>query len=159
MNRGEKIYLKEMTYDMFHMFFKEYINDKDLYLDKNDFNDYIYSEERVNQYIQKQIDKNRIVLAIMYDDLIVGEIKIYDIIDNVSATLGITIINDSYKGLGIGTKAELLAIDYVFYTLNIPVLYADSIITNTRSQHVLEKVGFTCIGQDETKKYYKIEKR
>ena len=153
------IYLKEMTYEMYHMFFIEYVNDMDLYLDEKDFHEYVYTKERVDQYIQKQIEKKRIVLAIMYDDIIVGEIKIYDIKDNVSATLGITMINDSYKGLGIGTKAELLAIDYVFYTLNIPVLYADSIITNTRSQHVLEKVGFKCIGQDEIKKYYKIEKR
>lgn len=153
------IYLKEMTYEMYHMFFKRYVNDKDLYLDKKDFYEYVYTKERVNQYIQKQIDKKRIVLAIMYDDNIVGEIKISDIKENESCSFGITMINDAYKGKGIGTQAELLLVDYVFNILDIPVLYADAIITNVRSQHVLEKVGFNCIGEDEIKKYYKIEKR
>ena len=156
---SEQVYLKEMEYDMYHLFFKQYTNDLSLYLDKNDFAEYEYSKERVDQYILKQKDKKRIVLAIMYNDTIVGEIKISDIKDKESASFGITMINDAYKGKGIGTKAELLLIDYVFNTLYIPVLYADAIITNVRSQHVLEKVGFVCTHTDDIKKYYKIEKR
>ena len=34
---------------------------------------------------------------------------------------------------------------------------ADTIRKNTRSQHVLEKVGFRFVGEDETFKYYRIE--
>ena len=48
------IYLKEMTYEMYHMFFIEYVNDMDLYLDEKDFHEYVYTKERVDQYIQKQ---------------------------------------------------------------------------------------------------------
>lgn len=33
----------------------------------------------------------------------------------------------------------------------------DTIRKNTRSQHVLEKVGFHFVGEDETFKYYRIE--
>lgn len=85
--------------------------------------------------------------------------KLYNIEPHTSATLGITMKNKKYKDRGFGTQAELLAIDYVFHQLDIPVLYADSILTNTRSQHVLEKVGFQLICQDEERKHYKIVRR
>lgn len=64
--------------------------------------------------------------------------------------------NKNYKDRGFGTRAEQLAIEYVFYELDIPMLYADSVLTNTRSQHVLEKVGFRFIYEDEQRKHYKI---
>ncbi len=47
---------------------------------------------------------------------------------------------------------------YVFNELDIPTLFADTIKTNTRSQHVLEKVGFTFIREDENFKYYRIDR-
>ena len=47
---------------------------------------------------------------------------------------------------------------YAFYELDIPTLYADSIRPNTRSQHVLEKIGFTMTGEDEQFKYYRIDR-
>ena len=42
--------------------------------------------------------------------------------------------------------------------LDIPTLFADTIQTNTRSQHVLEKIGFTLIRDDEDFKYYRIDR-
>ena len=47
---------------------------------------------------------------------------------------------------------------YVFEELDIPVLYADALITNTRSQHVLEKVGFRLIREEGNFRYYSIER-
>lgn len=35
---------------------------------------------------------------------------------------------------------------------------ADAIMKNTRSQHVLEKVGFHLVGEDGAFKYYRIER-
>lgn len=150
------IYLKPMSYEMYHKFFKEYENDMDLYLDKKDYYTYRYDKENVDRYIQKQVDLKRIPFAIMYGDEIVGELKLYNIETHTSAALGITMKNKEYKDRGFGTQAEKMAIDYVFHELDIPVLYADSILTNTRSQHVLEKVGFQLINQDEKRKHYKI---
>ena len=152
------IKLIPMTKEMYHTFFKEFENDIDIYLSKNDYCEYRYSEENVNKYIQKQKSLNRICLAIIFDNEIVGEIKIYDIQPYKSAVLGIALKNSKYKDRGIGTQAELLAVDYVFNVLDIPELYADSIITNTRSQHVLEKVGFKLIGESNDRKHYKIMK-
>ena len=148
--------LKPMTAEMYHAFFREYQNDPDLYLDQNDFTEYVYDEKKVNAYIQRQIDRKRLPFAIMLGDEMVGELKIYDIVPGESAWLGITVKNRQYKDRGIGTQAERLAIEYVFCTLDIPVLYADSVRTNTRSQHVLEKVGFQFLYADESRKYYRI---
>ena len=57
-------------------------------------------------------------------------------------TLSIHLQNDTVKGKGYGTRAEQLAIQYAFEVLNMVAVNADTIIKNTRSQHVLEKVGF-----------------
>lgn len=150
------ISLKPMTTEMYHAFFKEYQNDPDLYLNPQDFSEYRYEANKVDAYIQKQIDLKRQPFAILYGDEIIGELKLYNIKANVCATLGITMKQRQFKDRGFGTKAEMLAIKYVFEELDIPVLYADSILTNTRSQHVLEKVGFQFIREDEQRKYYQI---
>ena len=153
---ADTVYLKPMTYEMYHEFFREYQNDPDLYLDKKDYRAYCYSKEIADKYIQRQVDRNRLPFAIMCGDEIVGELKLYDIKSRECATLGIAMKNANYKDRGFGTEAERLAIAYVFHELDIPVLYADSVLTNTRSQHVLEKVGFRLIGEDESRKYYRI---
>ncbi len=154
----QDIYLKLMTNKMYHQYFKEYKNDPDLYLDKAQYTDYVYTQEWVYNYIKKQKNLHRICLAIMLDTQIIGEIKLCDIIKNESATLSICMKNDNYKNKGYGTIAEQLVIDYVFNKLNLKTLYADCIITNTRSQHVLEKGGFKLIKTENNFKYYKLDK-
>ena len=72
--------------------------------------------------------------------------------------MGIVLKNAQYKDRGIGTQAERLAVKYVFDDLGIPTLYADTIKTNARSQHVLEKVGFTLFREDLDFKYYRIDR-
>ena len=153
-----EVYLLPMTPEMYHKYFREYQNDLDLYIDKSTYTPYTYDEEKVNRYIQRQIDLNRKALAIMHDDEIVGEVIIKNIVAHQCATLGLAMKNAQYKDRGFGTKAEQLAIQYVFTELDIPVLYADSILTNTRSQHVLEKVGFQFIKEEGDFKYYRIER-
>ena len=155
---NDEVYLLPMTPEMYHQYFKEYQNDLDLYMDKKSYTPYTYDEEKVNRYIQKQIDLKRKVFAIMLYDEIIGEIIIKNIEEQKSATLGIAMKNTKYKDRGFGTKAEELAIKYVFNELNIPILYADSILSNKRSQHVLEKVGFKFIKEDGDFKYYCIQR-
>ena len=58
-------------------------------------------------------------------------------------------LNDSVKNKGYGTQAEILALKYAFGTIkNEDRVYTDAIHKNTRSQHVLKKVGFVKIGSD-----------
>ena len=159
MNPQDKtISLVPMTRDMYHTFFREYQNARELYPDPQDYVEFVYDPQWVDAYVQRQIDRKRISLAILYGDEIIGEVKLYDIVDGVCATLGIALKNTQWTDRGFGTVAEGLAVNYVFHELGIPTLYADTVLTNTRSQHVLEKVGFQFLYADERKKYYGITK-
>lgn len=155
---NKDVYLLPMTTEMYHEYFKEYQNDLDLYIDKSTYTPYTYTEETVNRYIQRQHDLKRKALAIMFDGEIVGEIVIKNIVEHKCATMGLSMKNAKYKDRGFGTKAEQLATQYVFNELDIPVLYADSILSNTRSQHVLEKVGFKFIKEEGDFRYYRIDR-
>ena len=64
----KEIWLQPMTAEMYHAFFKEYQNDRDLYLDQKDYRPYVYSEDTVNAYIGRQIDRKRMPFAIMCGD-------------------------------------------------------------------------------------------
>ena len=119
---------------------------------------YEYAEEKAAMYVQRQKDLQRIPLAVLYDDEIVGEIVIKNIEPHQCATMSIVLKNAKYKDRGIGTQAERLAVQYVFQDLDIPTLYADTVRTNIRSQHVLEKVGFTLIQEDQDFIYYRIDR-
>ena len=152
------VYLLPMTAEMYHEYFKEYQNDLDLYIDKSAYTPYTYEKNAVNRYIQRQIDLKRKNFAIMFDGEMVGEIVIKNIVEHECATMSIAMKNARYKDRGFGTKAEQLAIQYVFNELDIPILYADAILTNTRSQHVLEKVGFKFIKEEGDFRYYRIER-
>ena len=154
----DRIRLVPMTEEMYRSYFAGYENDPDLYLPGQAYVRYEYSEEKVGRYVRRQRDKNRIPLAIMYDDEIVGEIIIKNIEPHICATMGIALKNPGYKDRGIGTRAERLAVQYAFDVLGVSTLYADTIRSNARSQHVLEKVGFSFIREDKDFKYYRIEK-
>jgi len=154
-----RIRLVPMTAEMYHLFFLEYENDPDVYLPGQEYVHYEYSEGKVEKYIQRQKDLGRIPLAILYDDEVVGEILIKNIEPHQCATMSIVLKNAQYKNHGIGTCAERLAVQYVFNDLDIPTLYADAIRTNSRSQHVLEKAGFTLIREDRDFRYYRIERK
>ena len=150
--------LKPMTREMYHRYLKEYENSPELFFDPSKCVPYVYDRDAVDRYVQRQIDLNRKPLAIMLGDEIVGEIVLKNIEDRKCATMGLCLKGVAYKDRGIGTQAERLAVQYVFYELDIPTLYADSIRPNTRSQHVLEKVGFMLTGEDEKFKYYRIDR-
>ena len=65
--------------------------------------------------------------------------------------------NDAMKGKGYGTQAGRLAVKTAFDELGMAAVNADTIRKNTWSQHVLGKVGFRFVREDETFKYYRIE--
>ena len=155
----DTIKLVHMTDEYYHLFFSEYENDPDLFMPEQEYVHYKYNEEKVAKYIQKQKDLNRIPLAVMYGETIIGEIIIKDIEPCKCATLSVVLKNAEYKDHGIGTQAEKLAVKYVFGELDIPTIYADTIKTNDRSQHVMEKIGFSLIKEDENFKYYRMDRK
>lgn len=150
--------LVPMTEQMYHDYFREYQNDPDLYLDPRTYTAYTYAPESVDRYIRRQVDLKRIPFAILHGDELVGELILKNIEPGQCATMGLSMKNARYKDRGFGTRAEQLAAEYVFRELDIPVLYADALVTNTRSQHVLEKVGFHLIREEGNFKYYSIRR-
>ena len=154
----DRIKLVPMTDEMYRLFFLEYENDPDVYLPEQEYVQYEFAEEKVAKYVQRQKDLERIPLAVLYNDEIVGEIIIKNIEPHQCATMGIVLKNARYKDHGIGTQAEKLAIQFVFDDLDIPTIYADTVRTNCRSQHVLEKIGFSLIREDGDFKYYRIDR-
>ena len=158
LNGQGNVRLVPMTAEMYRLFFLEFENDSDVYLPGQKYVRYEYSEEKVAKYVQRQKDLRRITLAILSDEEIVSEIILKNIEPHQCATMSIVLKNAQYKDHGIGTQAEKLAVQYVFHDLDIPALYADTVRTNSRSQHVLEKVGFTLIREDQDFKYYRIDR-
>ena len=71
-----EVTLEPMTPEMYHTFFREYQYALALYMDKRAYEPYAYEEEKVNRYIQRQIDLNRKPFAILAGGEIVGELII-----------------------------------------------------------------------------------
>lgn len=62
------------------------------------------------------------------------------------------------KGKEYGTEAERLIIQYAFRELRLNVLYADAVLRNTRSQHIMEKLGFRYVCKDDIFRYYELQR-
>ena len=54
----------------------------------------------------------------------------------------------------MGTEAERQALCYAFDELGMQTVYADAVLKNVRSQHVLEKVGVRLIREEGDFRYY-----
>ena len=156
--KNSGIRLAPMTAEMYRRYFPEYENDPDLCLPGQEYVPYSFSEEKADRYIRRQRDLKQIPLAILRGEEIVGEILFKNVEPHQCATLSITLKNAGYKDQGIGTRAEALAVRYAFRDLDLPTLYADTVRTNTRSQHVLEKTGFRLIREDENFRYYRMDR-
>ena len=81
-NRNSRgaVSLRPMTAEMYHVYYMEYRNDPDLYMDKSEYAPFVYSPEWVERYIQRQISKNRKCFAIMVGDEMAGEIILKNIV-------------------------------------------------------------------------------
>lgn len=65
--------------------------------------------------------------------------------------------NDAVKAREYGTEAEGLALKYAFTVMGMDTVHADTVIKNTRSQHVLEKVGFQFVREENGFRFYRCE--
>ena len=157
----KEIRLKAMTRELCHELYRHWTNDVSIYMDMHLFHPYVYDEVAVNRYYDtKRSDASRRLLVIMLGDKAIGELQLkYIDYDKKECTLSIHMQNDAVKGKGYGTQAERLAVKFAFDQLGMIAVNADTLIKNTRSQHVLEKVGFGFVGEDETFKYYRIEQK
>ena len=153
------IELKPMTRELCHALFKEWENDPDIYSDMSLFKPFTYTEEFADKYFDSKQKPNRKMLTVMLDDKPIGEIQLKQIdYDKKECTLSIHMQNDSYKGKGYGTAAEKMVIEYAFSELGMIAVNADTIVKNERSQHILEKLGFQFLKEEDGFRFYRIEK-
>lgn len=148
--------IKPMTRQMCHEFYQRFQNDPAI----GHYYEYIYNPERADRYFDTNSVPDRKLFAILAGDEIVGECKLKNIdFQKQECSLGIHLRDDSVKEKGYGTQAERLILQYAFEELGMVAVNADAALKNTRSQHVLEKVGFRYVREDETFKYYRCEKK
>lgn len=153
------ICLCKMTKELCRSFHNGFTYGPDLFMDMRQFKTYVYSPEHADAHFQRQIDLKREHLAIMLHHEPIGEIVLKNIdVELKHCTMGIHMKNDNFKNKGYGTQAEILALQYAFYKLGMETVFADAILKNTRSQHVLKKVGFIETHQDALFRYYKCDK-
>ncbi len=148
---GEKITLMPYTNDRCHEVYKNYVSDPLMTFDQ-----FFYDKKRVDQYYELKVkDPTRCFFAIVSDDRAVGEIQLKYINEvDKYGTLSIIIATDEYKNKGIGTEAIKLILKFATESLQFNKVYADAIHRNSRSQHVLEGIGFKFIREDSNLKYY-----
>lgn len=154
--KGEKIILVPYTIERCHEFFKDYVADPAMTYDA-----YIYDKEKVDRYFQnKVLDASRLFFAICHNGKTIGEIQIKRIDTEIQCgTLSVLLVNDSFKGKGYGTEAERLLINHAMNTLGLKTIYADAVHRNDRSKHILEKLGFKHLYDDEDLAYYKFSNK
>lgn len=151
--------LCKMTKSLNRQFFREFVNDPDLFADMGQFYTYHYNEPDADAYWERQESLGRIHLAIMLGEKIVGEVILKNIDHgNRSCTLSIHMMNDSVKNCGYGTEAEILTLEYAFGELKMETVFADALLKNERSRHVLEKVGFKLFSRDNGFCYYRCDR-
>ena len=155
----KEISLCVMTRALCHELFKGWENDPDIYMDMAQFTAYQYDEAAVDRYFDAKQNPSHVLLAIMKDNTPIGEIQLKQIDrEHKECTLSIHMQNDAVKGRGYGTCAERLAIQYAFDVMGMTAVNADTIIKNKRSQHVLEKIGFQFVKEENGFKYYRYQR-
>lgn len=155
----DEISLCIMTRELCYELFKSWENDPIIYNDMDLFAPYHYDKNKVNRYFDSKQNSSCVLFAIMKDGKPIGELQLKHIdMETKECTLSIHLQNDTVKGRGYGTCAEKLALKYAFDVLGMTAVNADTVIKNTRSQYVLEKVGFQYVGQKDGFKYYRCVK-
>ena len=157
------IELQPMTRERMHELYRDFILDPDIFDDmelyENNKN-LAYNPQKVDMlFDMRSEEEGSIAFAVVLDGKVIGEVGLRHFSeDSKECELSVHMQNDSVKGKGYGTQAEKLAIDYAFDVLGAESIFAESLIKNTRSQHVMEKLGFVYFGEEEGFKQYRLEK-
>jgi len=123
-----------------------------------DLNEYEYDFEKTEKaYDARMADATRRYFTILHNECAIGMIYLKHMnIDERITSFGVGLSNDSDKGKGLGTEAICLLIEYAFEEMGFETIVADVVLRNTRSQHVLLKLGFVYVREDDEFKYYQL---
>ena len=97
--------------------------------------------------------------AVMLDDEPIGELVLKDIDHGKRrCMLGISLVSDQYRNQGFVTKAEILALDFAFsewaWKLHWQILFSGI----CQCRHVLVKLGFREVEQDDVFVYCRCDR-
>lgn len=155
----ETVSLRKMTRELCHELYKGWQNDASICTDASSFKPFCYDEASVDRYFDSKNDSSRRMFAIMLGGRPIGELQLKRIDpEKAECTLSIHMQSDAVKGKGFGTQAEIMAVRYAFEEMGMAAVNADTVIGNTRSRHVLEKVGFEFVRTDGIFHYYRMER-
>ena len=157
------IRLAPMTREYMHELFQGFVYDPDIFRDMD-----LYEKSKNSAYDPQKVDalfakrsgeEDRRSFAVLREETVIGQVdlKHIDLIEK-TCELSIHLKSDAVKDRGYGTRAERLAIAYAFETLGMETVLADCVEKNHRSQHVLEKLGFTLVRQEDGFKYYRLSR-
>ncbi|MBZ9687421.1 GNAT family N-acetyltransferase [Clostridium estertheticum] len=146
--QGDKICLRTFTREEYHEYWKSYVADSIMDPDL-----YVYDKKRVDigydSISEKESWYPRVGIFLPTGTPI-GELSLKRINHEKSqCELGIVLVNGNYNGLGYGTEAVELAIDYVFNTLELKFIYADTMGSNFKMQSIFGKFGFEFVNREE----------
>lgn len=139
-----KITLRPFTRAEYHEFYQDYEADPIM-----DPNRYEYNATHVDKcfdYDQTRRDWYPVFGIFDEEGTPVGSLSIKRIDREASrCEIGIILQSDAYKNQGYGTEAMRQAIRYAAEDLGLRLIYADTMGSNARMQHILDKLGFRLI--------------
>ena len=148
-----------MTRELCHQFLREHESDPSVFEDESRFQPYVYSEEAADSFYERKQVPGRLELVAVMDGRTIGHVQLKNIDEEKrECEFGFQMQNDSVKGMGYGTQIARLALEYAFEYLDVDTVLAYTIPRNTRSQHVLEKVGFRFVDEKDGFKHYRYER-
>jgi len=114
----------------------------------------IDNEQKAREYLSKE-EKDSFDIGIFLGDELVGTIEVCHMswFDNEGAEICYT-VKESHRNKGVATEACKGIINYLFSSMKMHKIYADTIEDNIASQRILEKLGFKLEGtiRDRRKK-------
>ena len=158
-----QITLEPMTRERMHEMYRGFTMDPAIFADMELYErskNFVYDPVKVDRlFAMREAEPGSIAFAVMLDGAVIGEVGLrhFDAATK-ECELSIHLQNDAVKNRGCGTQAERLAIAYAFDVLGAQSIFAESLCKNTRSQHVLEKLGFRYIGEEEGFRQYRLAK-
>ena len=145
------------TKELCRAYYRSFEQDPALFEDPGRLVPYVYDEAAVDARFEDRQKRPNRPFYILLDEEVIGEVVLKNVLPGKkSCELGICMVNDRYKNKGYGTAAERMALDYAFSELGMDEVQADTLIANTRSQHVLQKLGFSFVSEDGHFKYYRM---
>jgi len=161
MNHKETISLGTMTRERMHELYRDFSFDPNIFEGPLPGSEYTYRPEKVNAlFDMRAAEKGSLAFAILKDGVVIGELGLRKIDrEEKSCEISIHLQNDRVKNRGYGTAAERLALAYAFTELQMESVWAETLEKNTRSRHVLEKLGFRYQNTENGCQKFVLEKR